>query len=75
MLCSRTLPPVEIRMAGCFEVSRRNSAFQFVRHPSPCARLQVALTTILTTERLDVLGRPWTMLRQKLGIQAGVGQL
>jgi hypothetical protein len=37
-----------------------------------CARAQVKLTTKLTTERLDVLGRRWTMCRQEPGFQGNL---
>ena len=49
LTCSPHWHPVEIRLAECYEVTRRKRAFQFV------------LTTKLTTERLDVFGRRWTI--------------
>jgi hypothetical protein len=42
-------------------MTRRNRAFQYVSHFLPTLGLEVTQTTKLTTERLDVLGRHWTM--------------
>jgi hypothetical protein len=42
--------------------------------PFPCAGMKVALTTKLTTERLDVLGSRWTMRRQNRWIQGQIGR-
>jgi hypothetical protein len=70
----RKLHPDEIRAVDCYGVTRQKRAYQFVSRPSPCAWVQVRLTTKLTTDRLDVLGRPWTMCRQKPRIQGGVGR-
>jgi hypothetical protein len=63
----------EIIMTGCFEVSRRNWVFQFGELPSPCAWVEIKLTTKLTTERLDVLGWLWTMRRENPRIQQSFG--
>jgi hypothetical protein len=54
----------EIRMADCLGCSGEIGASPFVRRSSPGARVRVTLTTKLTTYRLDVLGRRWTIRRQ-----------
>jgi hypothetical protein len=61
-------------MTDCYVVTRRNSAFHVVEAPSLCARVNGALTTKVTTYRLDVLGRRETMRRQRPSIQGRFGQ-
>ena len=51
------------------------TAVQFEERSSLCAWVKVALTTKLTTYWLDVLGRLWTMRRQKMRIRGQFGHL
>jgi hypothetical protein len=57
MTCFPELRPDRIRVAGCYEVTRRNQYIPVREMTFSLRSIQVKLTTKLTTERLDVLGR------------------